>query len=352
MRSLRFSFLLILPANLRGGEDAFKNWDVNQLLNAAIKENFSIGSIKITGISNQQIGIGKEAPGSTGTTQFEYAFDQRQRKWRCASDYPLSAPDGSAPQGIDPKKRSLYVERISYEDGYIEATRRVRDGGKVSIHGWLKVDDEGPGKGLVTEDYDVAVPLGYLPEIGAISKVIRSLSFQVHSDNIDGIPVKVLIGKSPKLELSLWLDPNCRLALRKLVVKRPNIPINGVQFAEYLYKVEKLEEKGGHFFPLKFHIETMTPGGVPSPYLPAKVPGLNPITPEHIESRRTVANVEVKKVEVSPHWEAKDFSIQMSIPNGTRVLMVDAQRLTYVWVDGTVVPGSSADADRKNGQNH
>ena len=71
-----------------------------------------------------------------------------------------------------------------------------------------------------------------------------------------------------------------------------------------------------------------------------------------IESRRTVADVEAKKVEVSPHWEAKDFSIQMSIPNGTRVMMVDAQGLNYVWVDGPVFPGLRAAADQKNGQDH
>ncbi len=342
-----FASIAVANENMLGSEDISKKADIEQLLKSCIKENFSIDALKVSGLWNQRIGIGKEVPVSTGTKQFAFSLDRRTRKWRCALDFPKHSPDGSAPPGIGPKETLSYFERISYEGSPLTIHWNGSDNKVSKITSFAKAVTDEPFDGLAPEDFEVAVPFGYIPQIGEISKVVTSLLFQAHSDVIDGIPVHVLVGKSPELELSLWLDPKCRYAVRKLVADRPHVPVDGIDIAKYVYSVKTLEEKDGRYFPMKYQVDMVCPGGKPQPPPPSKVqiPGLNEMPQTGpISSRRTVADVEMTKVEISPSWTEKDFAFQKTISNGTRVVMLDARHLNYVWVDGKVVPGLSAAA--------
>ena len=179
---------------------------------------------------------------------------------------------------------------------------------------------------------------GYLPE------TLRSMKLQTRLDTIDGKKVDVLSGVSKDLSLTLWLDPQCNYAARRIVLEKPR---ERAQFGEVFmcqYDAKSLKQQGGTFVPISYRIANTTARGA--------LPESQVIHGFRIRRDRTtplsdiasVFEVTVRTLEVNPELSDSDFEPQTHVANGTRVLMADAPYLNYIWQDGKPVPGMSPQA--------
>jgi len=195
----------------------------------------------------------------------------------------------------------------------------------------------------------LSLPFGYLKdgrEYLYIPDMIESASKRVTSGNEEGSSLVVLTCETEDYEFSIRLDPAKGWMAERIEFTRETPTGESGRPDCCLYTVEDSSDHGGVWLPDLYHCKVSRPAGRHK--LPKNVRMVDGIVEilagdaevgtDVIEKPKNtlIAEVTLSDIDLSPLRDS-DFQLQTDIPNGTRVSMLDAHHLEFVWRDGKIV---------------
>jgi len=176
----------------------------------------------------------------------------------------------------------------------------------------------------------LAFPFGFIETPSGRRDLATMLEGASSSENADS---SVTLSKSCKeYKLSVLLIPSNGWAAKEIHLM-PRVSSEKGSLSRMDYIVDGFMKSGACWFPEEYQCEI-------TQAVRRTIPGLKEykqVEEGDASSITLAAKVSISDTEFRP-FSDDDFRIQSEIANGKSVIMVDAQQLGYVWLDGEVVP--------------
>jgi hypothetical protein len=171
----------------------------------------------------------------------------------------------------------------------------------------------------------VALPelLGYVViypkwEIAFIPQLLREMNIKVTKDTKNGIELILLAGQKDDLEMNVWLDPAQNFLMRFLEIHQSNTSQIG-DLIDKSIVLDKFISVKGVKFPTYYDYSD------------------SQVVPKQ-KVLKGKGTVKIDNITITDNSNPTPFSFKTKIPNGTKVVLYDAQQIEHVWLDGKIVP--------------
>jgi hypothetical protein len=155
-------------------------------------------------------------------------------------------------------------------------------------------------------------------EIAFIPQLLREMNVKVTKVTKNEIELILLAGQKDDLEMKVWLDPAQNFLMRFLEIHQSNTS----QIGELIDKsivLDKFISVKGVKFPTYYDYSH-------SQVVPNQKVLKNRIT------------IKIDNITITDNSKPTPFSFKTKIPNGTKAILFDDQKIQHVWMDGKIVP--------------
>jgi hypothetical protein len=169
-------------------------------------------------------------------------------------------------------------------------------------------------------------------KIDYIPKLLREYVTSAKNEIVDGQSMVHLHGLKDGLEVSAWIVPSQNYSLYRIQYKIDEKSSPGGEMISFDYKPKNFQQYGDIWLPSDYNYDyTMLTINYEYDKNMVLVPG-------KLTKGSQSPSVKLENIKVNANIPNRVFSIKTKIPNGTRVTVLDAQQIEYVWFDGVIEP--------------
>jgi hypothetical protein len=151
-----------------------------------------------------------------------------------------------------------------------------------------------------------------------IPAFLRSIRITATKDNKNGTELILLSGQKGDMTIKVWLDPAQNFLMRFLEIHQSNTSKTDEMIEKTIVLDKFIDVKG------------------------VKVPTFyeNSSSQVNVNNKGSLNDkysIKLDHITIENHSKPKPFSFKTKIPDGTKVVLFDAQQIQYVWMDGKIV---------------
>lgn len=165
-----------------------------------------------------------------------------------------------------------------------------------------------------------------------IPQLLREYVTSAQKETIEGESLILLKGSKNGLNISAWVNPSKNHALYRIryQIDEKSSPGGEMVFFDYLPK--SFQQFDEHWLPTEYNFDY---GVLTMNY---DYDDKMNLVPGKITRGDAKYSVKLDNIKVNTTVPEKIFAIKTAIPNGTKVSMLDAPQIEYIWFDGKIEP--------------
>jgi hypothetical protein len=252
-------------------------------------------------------------------------------RWRIMEQRDSNRPPVSADKHVrvtaDPNNWLVDASHVSHNNSWHVLARTKADAGEWAMapltlntacfmFGYVAMDNQQP-----------------------LAQVLRASQLSIlPDDRVGGRPCKVLESHGPYGDRKIWFDPELGFQIRKYEDIR-----SGNQFSNKRTIASSDGSSKGDFFPklqlerLKLTYDEIEYKEIGGAYFLTGFTATK--TYEYPDNAQMVIKdiCRISDIDPNPSFSAKDFAVELDIPNGTPVKVLDVRGITHEWQNGEIV---------------